>query len=223
MVANDIQEEDLSGTERSRRNRPGHAGNRVFHGRRLPEDAQIEAAAAILNGAQRVAILAGRGALDAALELEETARILAAPVAKALLGKAVLPDDHPYTTGGIGILGTRASQDIMEQRISDPLKPQTVVRAFGERMADDAILTPKTFFNSLLATRVLPSLRPANLRSGPQPDPRQRPVPPVSYVLNPDTRLTGPFYAERMVALRPATLARASHEQRSDLLYQTTG
>ncbi|TIT54148.1 MAG: pyruvate oxidase, partial [Mesorhizobium sp.] len=52
--------------------------------------------------------------LGAASELERTAQLLQAPVAKALLGKAVLPDDHPYTTGGIGILGTLASQDMME-------------------------------------------------------------------------------------------------------------
>ena len=59
-------------------------------------------AAEILNGAKRVAILAGRGALEARAELEQTAQLLGAPVAKALLGKAVLPDDHPFTTGGIG-------------------------------------------------------------------------------------------------------------------------
>ena len=61
-----------------------------------------------------MAILAGRGALGARAELERTADLLAAPVAKALLGKAVLPDDHPHTTGGIGILGTLPSQEAME-------------------------------------------------------------------------------------------------------------
>jgi pyruvate dehydrogenase (quinone) len=60
-------------------------------------------------------ILAGRGAIGARAELERTADLLAAPVAKALLGKAVLPDDHSHSTGGIGILGTLPSQEGMEQ------------------------------------------------------------------------------------------------------------
>jgi pyruvate dehydrogenase (quinone) len=62
----------------------------------------------------RVAILAGQGALGARAELIETAEKIGAPVVKALLGKAVLPDAHPLTTGGIGLLGTRPSQEAME-------------------------------------------------------------------------------------------------------------
>jgi pyruvate dehydrogenase (quinone)/pyruvate oxidase len=61
-----------------------------------------------------VAILAGQGALHATDLLERTADTLAAPIAKALLGKAAVPDDSPYTTGPIGLLGTRPSQEIME-------------------------------------------------------------------------------------------------------------
>ncbi|HEU5348119.1 MAG TPA: thiamine pyrophosphate-dependent enzyme [Ktedonobacterales bacterium] len=61
-----------------------------------------------------MAILAGRGALNARDEVSELAERLGAPVAKALLGKAVLPDDSPYTTGGIGLLGTAPSLDAME-------------------------------------------------------------------------------------------------------------
>jgi pyruvate dehydrogenase (quinone) len=113
-IANDVQEQTLDDAERSKRNRPRHVPNRWFEGRRLPRDAELDAAAEILNGAARVAILAGRGALGARAELEETAELLGAPVAKALLGKAALPDDHPLTTGGIGILGTRPSQEAME-------------------------------------------------------------------------------------------------------------
>ena len=63
---------------------------------------ELDAAAEILNRASRVAILVGRGALGARTELERTADLLGAPVAKALLGKAVLPDRHPLSTGGIG-------------------------------------------------------------------------------------------------------------------------
>jgi pyruvate dehydrogenase (quinone) len=114
-IANDVQEQPLADAKRSKRNQPHHASNRWFEGRRLPQEAVIDRAAAILNAASRIAILAGRGALSARAELERTAERLGAPIAKALLGKAVLPDDHPYTTGGIGLLGTLASQEVMEQ------------------------------------------------------------------------------------------------------------
>jgi pyruvate dehydrogenase (quinone) len=114
-IASDVQERELDQAERSKRNKPGHVPNRWFEGQRLPREEELARAAEILNSAQRVAILAGRGALGARAELERTAELLAAPVAKALLGKAALPDDHPHSTGGIGILGTRPSQEAMEQ------------------------------------------------------------------------------------------------------------
>ena len=113
-IANDVQEQGLGETERSMRNRAGHVPNRWFDGRKLPSDAELDEAADLLNRASRVAILAGRGAMGAVAELERTADLLGAPVAKALLGKAVLPDDHRFTTGGIGILGTLPSQEAME-------------------------------------------------------------------------------------------------------------
>lgn len=114
-IANDIQERALGESERSRRNRPKHVPDRWFQGERVPDDEELDAAAAILNGASRVAILAGRGALGAREELAQVADLLAAPVAKALLGKAALPDDHPYCTGGIGLLGTLPSQQAMRR------------------------------------------------------------------------------------------------------------
>lgn len=113
-VASDVQEMEKEKSERSRRNRPGHAPNRWFEGSKQPAASELDKAATILNEASKVAILVGRGALHARAELEKTADLLGAPIAKALLGKAVLPDDHPYTTGGIGILGTLPSQEIME-------------------------------------------------------------------------------------------------------------
>src|SRR5205814_5149159 len=81
---------------------------------RLPDHAELQRAADILNKGKKVAILAGRGALDATDELEETAELLGAPIVKPLLGKAAVPDDSPYTTGGIGLLGTRPSQEALE-------------------------------------------------------------------------------------------------------------
>ncbi|HSU30039.1 MAG TPA: thiamine pyrophosphate-dependent enzyme [Bryobacteraceae bacterium] len=75
-----------------------------------PSVEQLHAAADLLNGGRRIAILAGQGALHARAEVTQVADVLAAPVAKALLGKAVLPDDSPFTTGGIGHLGTQPSE-----------------------------------------------------------------------------------------------------------------
>jgi len=75
-----------------------------------PSPEQLQQAADLLNGGKRVAILAGQGALAARAEVAQTAELLAAPVAKALLGKGVLPDDSPFTTGGIGHLGTQPSE-----------------------------------------------------------------------------------------------------------------
>jgi len=114
-IANDIQEQGLGEAERSKRNEPCHVPNRWFEGRRLPTESDLDKAASLLNSASRVMILAGRGALGARAELEEAADLLAAPVAKALLGKAALPDDHPHSTGGIGMLGTLPSQEAMER------------------------------------------------------------------------------------------------------------
>lgn len=114
-IANDVQEETLDDANRSKRNKPSHTPDRWFEGSRLPDEEELAKAARILNEATKVGILAGRGALGARWELEETAELLGAPVAKALLGKAALPDEHPLTTGGIGILGTMPSQEMMEK------------------------------------------------------------------------------------------------------------
>ncbi|MFL6099395.1 MAG: thiamine pyrophosphate-requiring protein [Actinomycetales bacterium] len=79
----------------------------------VPHDDAIVAAAEILNAGERVAILAGQGARGARRQLMDVAELLGAGVAKALLGKDVLPDDLPYVTGSIGLLGTRPSYEMM--------------------------------------------------------------------------------------------------------------
>jgi pyruvate dehydrogenase (quinone) len=79
----------------------------------VPHDDDLRRAAEILNGGSRVAMLVGAGALGAAEEVLEVADILGAPIAKALLGKAVVPDDLPFVTGAIGLLGTKPSWDLM--------------------------------------------------------------------------------------------------------------
>src|SRR5690606_33464637 len=70
-------------------------------------------AADVLNAGSKVAVLVGQGARNAAEEVREVAELTGAGVAKALLGKDVLPDDLPYVTGAIGLLGTRPSYELM--------------------------------------------------------------------------------------------------------------
>ncbi|MDB4872736.1 MAG: pyruvate oxidase [Gemmatimonadales bacterium] len=111
----DVQIEPLSEHERSRRNVPHHASRALPENAQLPSEFALDRAAALLNQSQRVAILAGRGARDAREQLLAVADTLGAPIVKALLGKAVVPDNHPLTTGGIGLLGTRPSQEAFER------------------------------------------------------------------------------------------------------------
>ena len=81
---------------------------------KLPEEALLRAAADVLNSGMKVAMLVGAGALEATEEVIAVAERLRAGVAKALLGKAVVPDDLPYVTGSIGLLGTKPSWDLMK-------------------------------------------------------------------------------------------------------------
>ena len=108
----DLQE--APATRGSKRNVPHHTSDVFARSARLPADDDLRRAADLLNAGERVAILAGQGALGATDALEATAARLGAPIVKALLGKAAVPDDSPYTTGGIGLLGTRPSQEALE-------------------------------------------------------------------------------------------------------------
>ena len=110
----DIQEMD-AGAYRSKRNVKHHTSDVYARSARLPAGDELANAAEVLNAGKKVAILAGRGALRATDELEQTADRLAAPIVKALLGKAAVPDDSPYTTGSIGLLGTKPSQEALEE------------------------------------------------------------------------------------------------------------
>jgi pyruvate dehydrogenase (quinone) len=80
----------------------------------LPRAADLERAAAVLNQGSDVVMLVGSGALGARDEVLQVADLLGSPIVKTLPGKAVVPDDHPLTTGGIGLLGTRPSEEAME-------------------------------------------------------------------------------------------------------------
>jgi pyruvate dehydrogenase (quinone) len=108
----DLQEHSVD--DRSKRNLPNRETEVLARSARLPDEADLRHAAEILNQGQRVAIMAGRGALGSCDELEQLADMLAAPIIKPLLGKAAVPDESPYTTGGIGLLGTRPSQEALE-------------------------------------------------------------------------------------------------------------
>ncbi|MEQ4721295.1 thiamine pyrophosphate-binding protein [Nonomuraea sp. B19D2] len=80
----------------------------------IPRQEDLQRAAEVLNQAERPAMLVGQGALHARQEVLAVAEALGAPVVKTLPGKAVIPDDSPYTTGGIGLLGTRPSEELMD-------------------------------------------------------------------------------------------------------------
>ncbi|KOP24807.1 pyruvate oxidase [Hapalosiphon sp. MRB220] len=80
----------------------------------LPSENDLLRAVEVLNAGKKIVIFAGRGALKATDELEQLAQKLGAPIIKAMLGKAAVPDFSPYTTGGIGLTGTKPSQEAME-------------------------------------------------------------------------------------------------------------
>jgi pyruvate dehydrogenase (quinone) len=80
----------------------------------VPDDHELRRAADVLRSGDRTVILAGAGAIGAGSELATVAELLAAPIVKSLLGKAVVPDDHPLSIGGLGLLGTRPSEEAME-------------------------------------------------------------------------------------------------------------
>jgi pyruvate dehydrogenase (quinone) len=95
----------------SKRNTPRHVSTVHAESLSVPSESQLHRAAELLNDARKICILAGRGALHATDELERAAETLGAPIVKALLGKAAVPDDSPYTTGSIGLLGTKPSEE----------------------------------------------------------------------------------------------------------------
>jgi pyruvate dehydrogenase (quinone) len=111
IMPKDVQEEAFEQPKRAHgftRSGPGYSRPAL-----VPSEAALRKAAEVLNAGSKVAILIGAGALDAADEVIEIAEKLGAGVAKALLGKSVLPDELPFVTGCIGLLGTKPSSDLM--------------------------------------------------------------------------------------------------------------
>ncbi|MGA8564171.1 MAG: thiamine pyrophosphate-dependent enzyme [Nitrososphaeraceae archaeon] len=109
----DVQEMKLKGRY-SRHKVPGHTSD-FYANITVPDRGLLEDAANILNSGRKIVLLVGQGALSAADEVIQVAEKLEAPVVKALLGKAVIPDDHPVCIGGLGLLGTEPATDAMNE------------------------------------------------------------------------------------------------------------
>jgi pyruvate dehydrogenase (quinone) len=112
IVPNDIQEADWE--EPPREHGAMYSSVGYSEPRVIPRDDDLARAAAILNAGEKVAMLVGQGAKGAADEVIEVAEVLGAGVAKALNGRAVVPDDLPFVTGSIGLLGTKPTADMIE-------------------------------------------------------------------------------------------------------------
>jgi pyruvate dehydrogenase (quinone) len=111
----DMQSQAASEEKRSKRNIAEHTSSLMAEGAHMPTEDQLARAAAVLNAGKKTVVLAGRGALGAREEVIAVAERLGAPIAKPLLGKGVVPDEHPLTTGGTGLLGTTPSQEALEE------------------------------------------------------------------------------------------------------------
>jgi pyruvate dehydrogenase (quinone) len=110
----DVQEMDAVEAQ-PKKTHTVHSGVGYWKPRVLPSSEQLQQAADILNAGEKVAMLVGQGARDATDEVLAVAETTGAGVAKALLGKDVVPDDVPYCTGSIGLLGTKPSWDMMQK------------------------------------------------------------------------------------------------------------
>lgn len=111
----DIQEQPLKKKAKSPRNLLHHTSDVWACTNATPCDKDLQSASKILNNGNKITILAGQGANHATNELIELAEKLGAPIVKALLGKSSVPDDSPYTTGSIGLLGTLPSSEAIEE------------------------------------------------------------------------------------------------------------
>jgi pyruvate dehydrogenase (quinone) len=113
IVPHDLQDEEFA--EPPHEHSTIHSGVGFSSPRVIPRDADLKRAAEVLNAGNKVAMLIGAGAMRAADEVIEVADILGAGIAKALLGKAALPDELPFVTGSIGLLGTKPSWVLMDE------------------------------------------------------------------------------------------------------------
>jgi pyruvate dehydrogenase (quinone) len=113
ILPSDLQDAEYS--EPPRAHGAVHSGIGYTRPKIVPYEADLQRAAEVLNSGEKVAILVGAGALNATDEVIAVAEKLGAGVAKALLGKAAVPDDLPWVTGSIGLLGTEPSYKLMTE------------------------------------------------------------------------------------------------------------
>lgn len=112
IIPGDLQEEEYSGPQHVFKHVPSSPPSSSRSVMIPPED-EVAEAAAVVNSGEKLAVLIGQGARNAAEEVRELAELTGGGVAKALLGKDVLPDDLPYVTGAVGLLGSRPSYELM--------------------------------------------------------------------------------------------------------------
>jgi thiamine pyrophosphate-dependent acetolactate synthase large subunit-like protein len=110
----DLQEQEVDDDERSAKKVEGHTSDVWRPPTVVPCLDDVRAAADVLNSGTKTVILAGQGSIGAATELEQLADLMGAAIVKPLLGKGAVPDNSPFTTGGIGLLGTEPSEIAME-------------------------------------------------------------------------------------------------------------
>jgi pyruvate dehydrogenase (quinone) len=110
----DYQEHELP-RKRTMHKVNGSTSSRWTPSHACPAEEELKRAAAVLNEAKKPVVLVGQGARGAGAEVIQIAEKLGAPIVKALLGKEVVPDDHPLCTGGLGLLGTTPSVEAMEE------------------------------------------------------------------------------------------------------------
>jgi pyruvate dehydrogenase (quinone) len=114
-IPKDIQDWAASDGNQSTANIAQHSGKIVAPAHPLPSNEELQHATNIINAGSKVAILAGRGCLGAGAQVLQLADTVAGPIIKPLLGKGVVPDRNPFTTGGLGLLGTAPSEEAMEE------------------------------------------------------------------------------------------------------------
>src|SRR5699024_7541562 len=112
IVPHDLQ--DLPMEETPRVHGASFSGIGYSAPRVVPQESDLRRAAEVLNSGRRVAILVGAGIREAVDEIIEVAELLGAGIAKALLAKTMIPDDLPFVTGSIGLLGTEATDKMMK-------------------------------------------------------------------------------------------------------------
>ena len=203
IVPNDLQELDYE--DPPVRHGTTHTGTGIALPSGIPDPSSLQRAADVLNAGKKVAMLVGAGALGATNEVIAVAEKLQAGVAKALLGKGVLPDDIPWVTGNIGLLGTKPSWDMMQdcdtllmvgssfpysEFLPKPGSARGVLMDPDDCRVDHDLTQP--FAGGLGGHRLEEPLPPARVDPPPEPVVDRRPVAEVARQVAPGAPDAGP-------------------------------